>query len=35
MQKTTLGKNKEIFNIEIWGISEAVKIAEQRSFKTQ
>lgn len=29
-QKTTLGKNKEIFDAEIWGISEAVKVAEQK-----
>ncbi len=29
MQKVTLGKNKEIFNAEMWDISEAVKIAEQ------
>lgn len=35
MQKIILGKNKEIFNIEVWGMSEAVKIAEQRNFKTQ
>lgn len=27
-QKTTLGKNKEIFDAEIWGIFEAVKAAE-------
>ena len=29
MQKVTLGKNKEIFDAEMWGISEAVKIVEQ------
>ena len=28
-QKVTLGKNKEIFDAEMWRISEAVKIAEQ------
>ena len=35
MQKITLGKNKEIFNIEMWGIFETVKIIEQRCLKTQ
>lgn len=29
-QKITLGKNKEIFDAEMWGISEAVKIAEKK-----
>ncbi len=29
MQKVTLGKNKEIFDTEIWGVSKAVKVAEQ------
>ena len=34
MQKVTLGKNKEIFDAEMWGISEAVKVAEQRCLKS-
>ena len=34
-QKVTLGKNKEIFDAEMWGISEAVKIAEQKCLKAQ
>ncbi len=34
-QKVTLGKNKEIFDAEMWGISEAVKIVEQMCLKTQ
>ena len=34
-QKVTLGKNKEIFDAEMWGISEAVKIAEPRCLKAQ
>ena len=34
-QKTTLGKNKEIFDAEIWGISEAVKVAERTCLRTQ
>ena len=34
-EKTTLGKNKEILDAEIWGISEAVKVAEQRCMRTQ
>lgn len=29
-QKVTLGKNKEILDAEIWGISEAVKVAERK-----
>ena len=32
-QKVTLGKNKEIFDAEMWGISEAVKVAEQSCAK--
>ena len=34
-QKVTLGKNKEIFDAEMWGISEVVKIVEQMCLKTQ
>ncbi len=34
-QKVKLGKNKEIFDAEMWGISETVKIAEQIYLKTQ
>lgn len=34
-QKTTLSKNKEILDVEIWGISEAVKVAEQKCIRTQ
>lgn len=33
IQKITLGKNKDIFDAEIWGIFEAVKIAEQKCSK--
>ena len=29
-QKVGLGLNKEIFDAEMWGISEAVKVAEQK-----
>ena len=30
-QKVGLGLNKEIFNIEMWSISEAFKVAEQKT----
>ena len=33
MQKVTLGKNKEIFDAKMWGISKAVKVAEQSCLK--
>ncbi len=33
MQKVIQGKNKKIFDAEMWGISEAVKVAEQRCLK--
>ncbi len=29
--KVSLGQNKEIFDAEMWEISEAIKVAEQRS----
>ena len=29
--KVSLGQNKEIFDAEMWGISEAIKVAEQES----
>lgn len=29
--KVSLGQNKEIFDVEMWGISEAIKVAKQRS----
>ena len=35
MQKVTLGKNKEILDAEIWGISEAIKVAERRCVRAQ
>lgn len=35
MQKTTLGKNKEILDTEILGISERVKVAKQKCIKIQ
>lgn len=31
----TQGKNKEILNAEIWGISGAVSVAEQKCLKAQ
>lgn len=31
MVKISLGQNKEIFDVEMWGISEAIKVAEQKS----
>ncbi len=34
-QKITLGKNKEIFDAEMWGISEAVKVAEKKGSRVQ
>ncbi len=34
-QKITLGKNKEILDAEVWGISEAVKIAERKCSRVQ
>ena len=34
-QKTTAGKNKEIFDVEIWGISEVVKVAERSCMRAQ
>lgn len=34
-QKITLGKNKKIFDAEVWGISEAVKIAENKCSRAQ
>ena len=34
-QKVSLGKNKEILDAEIWGISEAIKIAEKKCMKFQ
>ncbi len=34
-QKIILGKNKEIFDVEIWDISEAVKVAEKKSSRVQ
>ncbi len=34
MQKVTLGKNKEIFDAEMWGVSEAVKVAEQSCLRS-
>lgn len=34
-QKTSLGKNKEILDAEIWGISEAVKGAERKCRDSQ
>lgn len=33
MQKTLMGKNKEIFDIEIWEISEALKVIKQRCMR--
>ena len=35
VRKVTLGQNKEIFDAEMWGISKAVKVAEQRCLKAQ
>ena len=32
---TSLGQNKEIFDAEMWGISEAVKVAEQKTRQVQ
>lgn len=29
--KVSLGKNKEIFNTELWEISEVIKIAKQKT----
>lgn len=29
--KVSLGQNKEIFDAEMWGISEAIKVAEQKT----
>ena len=34
-QEVTLGKNKEILDAEIWGISKAVKVAERRCLRAQ
>ena len=34
-RKVTLGQNKEIFDAELWGISEAVKVAEQKCLAQQ
>lgn len=33
--KVSLGHNKEIFDAEMWGISKAVKVAEQRTKEVQ
>lgn len=35
MQKTILGKNREILDIEIWGRFEAVKVAEYKCMRTE
>ena len=35
MQKVTLSKDMEIFDMKMSGISEAVKIAEQKSLKAK
>lgn len=35
MQKVTLYKNKEIFDMEIWEIFEVVKIGKQKYLKAQ
>ncbi len=35
MQKVTLGKNKEILDAEIWGISEAIKVVERRCVRAR
>lgn len=34
-RKASLGQNEEIFDAEMWGISEAVKVAEQRTRQVQ
>lgn len=34
-QKVCLGLNKEIFDAEIWGISEAFKVAEEKTKQVQ
>ena len=33
--KISIGQNKEIFGAEVWGISEAFKVAEQRTRQVQ
>ncbi len=33
--KVSLGKNKEIFDAELWGISEAINVVEQKAREIQ
>lgn len=33
--KVSLGKNKEIFDAELWGISEAIKVAQDKTRELQ
>lgn len=35
MQKTTLSKNKEILNVEIWKISKVVKVAKRKYMRAE